>query len=56
MAHKLNDNSIMTWGKEHKGKQMRQVPDSYLLWMWKYKYGTLEILEYIKDNLDNLKE
>jgi len=55
MGIRITDDSIMTWGKEHRGKQMHQVPDSYLLWMWKHKFGPKEILDYIEDNLDNLK-
>lgn len=55
MGTKITDKSIMTFGKAHKGKQLSQVPDAYLLWMWREKVGPQEILDYIEDNLDNLK-
>jgi len=51
----VTDDTIMTWGIRHKGKHMRDVPDDYLLWMWECQFGTAEILAYIKDNLDVLK-
>lgn len=51
---KLNDSSIMTFGK-YKGRHLRQVPDDYLVWMWQYQLGGADLLEYIKDNLDNLR-
>lgn len=51
---KITDDSIMPWGA-HKGKQMSEVPDSYLLWLYENNKVSGVIREYIKDNLDAIK-
>ena len=59
------DRSIMPFGK-HKGKQLEQVPDDYLLflqghyvsWLKMGKRLTvtqLRLYQYLKDNLDVLE-
>ncbi len=30
---KLTDESVMLWGKGHKGKKLKDVPATYLLWI-----------------------
>lgn len=61
----LTDESIMLFGK-HKGKQLEDVPDEYLLWLWNeskqdYKDGKIgykpkaELMGYIEDNLQAIK-
>lgn len=61
---KFDDDSIMPWGKEHKGKKFIDVPDSWFTWFWGENksdfytgrcYGTkLGIMEYIKDSFEDL--
>ena len=54
------DDSIMPFG-EHKGKKFKDVPDSYLLYLYESSkevggrklFG--ELKEYINDNLDAIK-
>lgn len=45
---RLDDESEMPWGK-YKGEQMINVPDDYLIYI--YKRGTLcrQVKEYIED-------
>ena len=50
----LDDNSPMPWGK-YKGQNMGSVPDSYLLWLYKENKAKGDVLEYIEDNLDAIK-
>lgn len=33
MSFNLTDESIMRWGVEHYGKQLKNVPADYLLWI-----------------------
>ena len=47
----MNDQSIMPWGK-HKGVEMGQVPDQYLLWLYTSRKAKGDVLEYIIDNLE----
>lgn len=64
MILELDDNSEMPFGK-HKGKEMVEVPASYLLWYWnenesKYTRGLLSLMQnsvmrYINENMDALK-
>lgn len=54
----LTDTDLMTFGK-HRGKQMQDVPVSYLHWMWKdVSHGAAEhtdrVRDYIKENLHAL--
>ena len=51
----LNDNSPMPYGK-YKGKLMENVPASYLMWLYDEGKCNEEVRDYIKDNLDVLKE
>lgn len=51
----LTDESPMPWGK-HKGKKMIDVPAHYLLWLYDEMKCSGEVLAYIKDNLDVLRE
>jgi len=39
-AMKLTDESLMPYGKEHKGKRMDKVPASYLLWVVDQPWAT----------------
>lgn len=50
----MNDYSIMPFGK-HKGKQLINVPDNYLLWLYhENNLSHAQLKEYIEDNLDVL--
>lgn len=51
----LTDESLMPFGK-HKGTKMANVPASYLLWMYEQECVSMEIHNYVKDNLDVLKQ
>ena len=57
-ANKLEDDSLMPLGC-HKGKQMSEVPASYLFWLWQdcdHKNQSSQISDYIRRNLDALKK
>jgi len=50
----FTDDSIMPFGM-HSGKKMKDVPDSYLLWLYHEKsINDSRVKQYIEDNLDNL--
>lgn len=51
---KFNDDSLMPWGK-HKGVRLTEVPDQYLLWLYKARKAKGDVLDYIEDNLDAIK-
>jgi uncharacterized protein (DUF3820 family) len=59
----LTDESIMPFGK-HKGKEMANVPASYLLWIYdewtlpnpRFGFVHQEVKTYIEENLDVLKK
>ena len=59
----LTDESIMPFGK-HKGKEMANVPASYLLWIYdewtltnpRFGFVHQEVKAYIEENLDVLKK
>lgn len=51
----MTDKSIMPFG-QHKGKQLDQIPDEYLLWLYENNKCYGELKEYIKDNLDVIKK
>jgi uncharacterized protein (DUF3820 family) len=50
----LEDTDKMPYGK-FAGKEMQDVPASYLMWLYEEKKCTGEVLTYIIDNLDALK-
>jgi len=51
----LTDNDIMPFGK-YKGKKLIDIPANYLLFLHSNKSTNQDILDYIEDNLDALKE
>ena len=51
----MTDKSIMPFGI-HKGKQLDQVPDSYLLYLYDNCKCGPELKAYIEDNLDVIKK
>lgn len=51
----LNENSIMPYGK-YEGKQLKDVPADYLLWLYYNDRASKEIEEYVERNLEALKE
>lgn len=51
---KFTDDSIMPFGK-HKGAQLADVPDKYLLWLYEKGMGNPDLRAYISDNLDAIK-
>ena len=58
MSGPLTDKSLMPFGK-HKGKEMLDVPASYLHWLWtngkKDDVGSCPVANYIQENLASLK-
>lgn len=44
----MDDESIMPYGK-HKGEQMIDVPDDYLIWLYKNDKCSGQVRAYIKD-------
>ena len=50
----IDDNSPMPFGM-HKGKAMANVPDDYLVWLYKSGKCNAAVKEYIEDNADVLK-
>lgn len=52
---KLSDSSLMPFG-QHKGEKMIDVPASYLIWLFENNKCNGDVKEYIKDNLDVLKQ
>lgn len=60
---KLTDESIMPFGK-YKDEKMANVPASYLLWLYdeytlpnpRFGFINRDVLAYIEENLDVLKE
>lgn len=50
----LSDASIM-WFGIHKGKQLEDVPASYLLWLYENNKCPDNLRKYIDDNMDILK-
>ena len=50
----LTDESKMPYG-EHKGKEMADVPASYLIWLYDNNRCSGDIEAYIKENLDLLQ-
>jgi len=51
----LNDNSLMPWGK-HKGDKMANIPAYYLIWLYDSGKCYSDVLRYIQDNLDDLRQ
>ena len=59
----LTDESIMPFGK-YKGKEMANVPASYLLWIYdewtlpnpRFGFVHQEVKAYIEENLDVLRK
>lgn len=51
----MTDKSIMPFGI-HKGKQLDQVPNKDLLWLYENNKCYGELKEYIEDNLDVIKK
>jgi uncharacterized protein (DUF3820 family) len=51
----MTDNDKMPFGK-YKGEKMANIPPDYLIWLYENNkcYGAVE--DYIKDNLDVLRE
>jgi len=51
----LTDNSAMPFGK-YKGLKMANVPASYLIWIYENNKCSLEVIKYVRTNLDVLQE
>jgi len=54
-TQKLNDDSIMPWGK-YKDYSMANVPADYLIWLYENNKCDASVKEYIIDNLSVLKK
>lgn len=48
----LTDYSRMPFGK-HEGKEMANVPASYLMWFYQQNWP---VIEYIRDNMDAIQQ
>lgn len=53
--YNMTDNSTMPFGK-YKGQKMANVPGDYLLWLYENNKCYGEVKDYIKNNLDVIKE
>lgn len=51
----LTDNDTISFGK-YKGKKLIDIPADYFLFLHSNKSASQDILDYIEDNLDALKE
>lgn len=51
----LNEYSPMPYGK-YKGRQIKDVPADYLLWLYYNDKASPAIEEYVERNLEALKE
>lgn len=51
----LNEHSPMPYGK-YKGRQIKDVPADYLLWLYYNDRASPAIEEYVERNLESLKE
>ena len=51
----MNDNSRMPFGK-YKNEKLANVPPDYLLWLYENSNIYGELKNYIKQNIDILKE
>ena len=45
----------MPFGK-YKGTKMANVPASYLIWIFENNKCSIEVIKYVRENLDVLKE
>jgi uncharacterized protein (DUF3820 family) len=50
----MDDESLMPYGK-YKGEKMANIPPDYLLWIYENNKCTIEVQEYIQNNLDTIK-
>jgi len=50
----MGDESIMPWGI-HQGKQMQEVPATYLIFLLTENKANGEVLEYIQENEETLR-
>ena len=51
----MSDDDIMPFGA-HRGKKMKNVPASYLHWFYHEGNGFPEVRQYIKDNMEAIKD
>jgi len=51
----LNDNSPMPYGR-YKGDAMINVPAEYLMYLYDNNKYSPDVLEYIKDNMDVVRQ
>lgn len=51
----MKDTDLMPFGK-YKGEKMANVPASYLIWLYDSKKCFGDVLKYIIDNMDILKQ
>jgi uncharacterized protein (DUF3820 family) len=55
MLENFTDETLMPWGK-FQGEKMANVPAWYLIWLYEHQKCAGKLEEYIKDNLDVLRE
>lgn len=53
--NKLTDTSKMPWGK-HQGTEMQDVPAYYLIWLYDNHKCSMDVRDYIEDNMDVLQQ
>jgi len=52
---KYTDTTLMPFGK-YKGKELQDIPASYLLWLYNEGLNHLQLKEYIEDNMEVLEK
>jgi hypothetical protein len=55
MVGPLTDNSILHFGKQHRGSKLANVPASYLLWIYDNCQLPADLKKYIEENKDVLQ-
>ena len=51
----MEDTDLMPYGV-HKGKEMQDVPASYLIWLFENNKCSGDVKKYIEDNLEVLRK
>ena len=52
---KYTDTTLMPFGK-YKGKELQDIPASYLLWLYNEDLNHLQLKEHIEDNMEVLEK
>jgi hypothetical protein len=55
MIPPLTKESRLSYGKAHRGSQLKDVPASYLLWLYDNCELSVQLKRYIEDNKQSLE-